>query len=124
MGMPITVDVRDPNASAGALDDVYADFVRIDELFSPFRPESEVSRIRDGRLAIDDAGPLMHEVLELCRAFERDTDGYFNVWHEGKLDPSGAVKGWAIGRGAASTKYAALSSLGNVPVVYMTAVDG
>ncbi|HKE14186.1 MAG TPA: MFS transporter [Kofleriaceae bacterium] len=30
----------------------------------------------------------------------------------------------AIGRGAASTKYAALSSIGNVPVVYMTTLDG
>lgn len=30
----------------------------------------------------------------------------------------------AIGRGAAATKYAALSSLGNLPVVYMTALDG
>jgi MFS transporter, PAT family, beta-lactamase induction signal transducer AmpG len=30
----------------------------------------------------------------------------------------------AIGRGAASTKYAIMSSLGNVPVVYMTAFDG
>ena len=30
----------------------------------------------------------------------------------------------AIGRGAASTKYAILSSLGNVPCVYMTAFDG
>jgi nitrate/nitrite transporter NarK len=30
----------------------------------------------------------------------------------------------AIGRGAASTKYATLSSLGNLPVVYMTALDG
>ena len=30
----------------------------------------------------------------------------------------------AIGRGAASTKYAALCSFGNLPVVYMTAVDG
>lgn len=29
-----------------------------------------------------------------------------------------------IGRGAASTKYATLSSLGNIPVVYMTAFDG
>jgi hypothetical protein len=29
-----------------------------------------------------------------------------------------------FGRGAASTKYAALSSLGNVPVVYLTALDG
>ena len=30
----------------------------------------------------------------------------------------------AIGRGAASTKYATLSSLGNRPIVYMTASDG
>src|SRR5437016_12308817 len=29
-----------------------------------------------------------------------------------------------IGRGAASTKYATLSSLGNLPIVYMTASDG
>jgi MFS transporter, PAT family, beta-lactamase induction signal transducer AmpG len=35
-----------------------------------------------------------------------------------------AVVLFAIGRGAASTKYAALSSFGNVPVVYMTAADG
>ena len=30
----------------------------------------------------------------------------------------------AIGRGAASTKYAIMSSIGNVPCVYMTALDG
>jgi MFS family permease len=30
----------------------------------------------------------------------------------------------AMGRGAASTKYATLSSLGNIPVVYMTASNG
>jgi PAT family beta-lactamase induction signal transducer AmpG len=30
----------------------------------------------------------------------------------------------AIGQGAASTKYAIMSSVGNVPVVYMTALDG
>jgi MFS family permease len=35
-----------------------------------------------------------------------------------------AVVLFAIGRGAASTKYATLSSLGNIPVVYMTALDG
>ena len=31
---------------------------------------------------------------------------------------------YAIGRGAASTKYATLSSLGNLPTTYMTAFDG
>jgi MFS family permease len=35
-----------------------------------------------------------------------------------------AVVLYAIGRGAASTKYATLSSLGNIPVVYMTASNG
>jgi MFS family permease len=35
-----------------------------------------------------------------------------------------AVVLFAIGRGAASTKYATLSSLGNVPVAYMTALNG
>jgi len=35
-----------------------------------------------------------------------------------------AVVLFAIGRGAASTKYATLSSLGNIPVVYMTAFNG
>ena len=35
-----------------------------------------------------------------------------------------AVVLFAIGRGAASTKYATLSSLGNIPVVYMTAWNG
>lgn len=31
---------------------------------------------------------------------------------------------FAIGRGAASTKYAVLSSFGNIPVIYMTTFDG
>jgi MFS family permease len=35
-----------------------------------------------------------------------------------------AVVLFAIGRGAASTKYATLSSLGNIPVIYMTAING
>lgn len=35
-----------------------------------------------------------------------------------------AIVLFAIGRGVASTKYAILSSLGNIPVVYMTAVNG
>ena len=35
-----------------------------------------------------------------------------------------AIVLYVIGRGAASAKYAILSSLGNVPPVYMTAFDG
>jgi hypothetical protein len=35
-----------------------------------------------------------------------------------------ALRLYAIGRGAASTKYATLSSIGNLPTTYMTAFDG
>jgi thiamine biosynthesis lipoprotein len=101
MGMPITVDVRDADMSDGALDELYADLVRVDRLFSPFLPDSEISRIRAGRLAVEDAQPLVRDVLELCRVFESKTNGYFSAWHQGRLDPSGLVKGWAIARAAA-----------------------
>ena len=37
---------------------------------------------------------------------------------------SSAIVLFAIGRGAASTKYAVLSSFGNIPVIYMTSFDG
>jgi FAD:protein FMN transferase len=101
MGMPVTVDVRDGEVVPSALDDVYADLVRIDRLFSPFRDDSEVSLIDRGRLAVDRANPLVREVLALCRTYELETNGYFSAWYGGRLDPSGLVKGWAIGRAAA-----------------------
>lgn len=98
MGMPVTVDVRDPGATPDALDAVFAELTRIDELFSPFKPASAVSRINDGALAVRDAGPLVEEVLSLCRTFEGETGGYFTAWYAGRLEPSGLVKGWAIQR--------------------------
>ena len=100
--MPVTVDLRDGDGSVSALDDMYADLVRIDRLFSTFLPESEVSRIRTGSLALERADPLVQEVVELCRGFERDTEGHFSAWYGGRLDPSGLVKGWAIARAAAT----------------------
>lgn len=97
MGMPVTIDVR-AGADAALLEAAYADLRMIDAVFSPFRPDSAVSRINDGRLDIADAGPLMAEVLTLCDRFEATTRGYFSAWHDGRLDPSGLVKGWAIAR--------------------------
>lgn len=57
-------------------------------------------------------------------AEKADRDFYKKLTGNQRLAAFSAVVLFAIGRGAASTKYAALSSLGNVPVVYMTAVDG
>jgi thiamine biosynthesis lipoprotein len=98
MGMPVTVDVRD---GAGDLDAVFAELHRIDAVFSPFRPESAVRRINDGRLRVADAGAEVSRVLELCAGYELTTGGFFSPWHGSVLDPSGLVKGWAIARACA-----------------------
>ncbi|MBO0686173.1 MAG: FAD:protein FMN transferase, partial [Candidatus Dormibacteraeota bacterium] len=55
-------------------------------------------RIDGGRLRPEDSSPLVREVLDLCRHYQRATAGHFNAWAGGHLDPSGLVKGWAIDR--------------------------
>ena len=42
----------------------------------------------------------MREVLVLAEETRERTNGYFNVRHNGRFDPSGLVKGWAIWRAA------------------------
>lgn len=101
MGMPITIDVRDPRADAAVLDAIFADLRSVDALFSPFKDDSVVSRINAGEAAADVASPVVAEVLELCRTYEKETDGYFSAWRKGRLDPSGLVKGWALARAVA-----------------------
>lgn len=100
MGMPITVEIVDTSATAGAFDDVYAYFNYVDQTFSPFKETSEVSRINRGELAIADACDDMRIVLELAELTKRETNGYFDVWHNGEFNPSGIVKGWAIDEAA------------------------
>jgi thiamine biosynthesis lipoprotein len=96
MGMPITVNVVDDQARAEAVDAVFDNFTLIDRTFSPYLPESAVSRINRGELELGDAGQLVNQAADLCRLYERATDGYFSAWIEGRFDPSGLVKGWAI----------------------------
>lgn len=87
---------------------------RIEEVYSPFLPDSPVSRVRDGRLRLEDldAQPDLHpaeangfrEVLGLCAQLRRESGGGFDAWAVGDppgFDPSGAVKGWAAERASA-----------------------
>jgi thiamine biosynthesis lipoprotein len=101
MGMPVTVNVVDLDADDTALEEVFDDFSMLDRTFSPFLPESEVSRINSGELALADAGQLVTHAIDLCHMYERATNGYFSAWIGGHFDPSGLVKGWAIDRACA-----------------------
>ena len=99
MGMPIGIDLAD----GGGVDfDVAFDWLRyVDETFSTYRDDSDVSRLARGELTIGECRPEVDEVLTRCLALERETGGFFSARPAGRLDPSGYVKGWAVAGAAA-----------------------
>jgi FAD:protein FMN transferase len=101
MGMPISVDVVGA-ADDTVIDAVFAYFEGVDRRFSTYRPDSEIAAINLSRIAATDYSDEMREVLALAEQTRRDTGGFFDIRRaDGRLDPSGIVKGWAIRNAAA-----------------------
>ena len=96
MGMPVTLEIIDPNASIELLEAVFAYFETIDARFSTYKDSSEISRINRHELTLEDASADMKTVFEMADQLRLKTDGYFDIQHAGAYDPSGLVKGWAI----------------------------
>jgi thiamine biosynthesis lipoprotein len=92
MGMPIGIDA--PEGVDVAL--AFAYLREVDATFSPYRPDSDISRLGRGEVTIADCRPEVDEVLTRCLELERATGGFFSVRPGGRLDPSGFVKGWAV----------------------------
>lgn len=103
MGLPVSIHVRGDAAHEGATDAAvaraFAALRDVDATFSPFKPGSELSRLRRGELALEDASDDMRVVEQLCHVARERTGGVFDPWgwREG-YDPTGLVKGWAIAR--------------------------
>jgi len=74
-----------------------AEFFReVDEVFSTYKENSQVSKLRRGEIKISDCTEDLQEVWQLCLQAKELTDGSFDPWCvEGGFDPSGYVKGWA-----------------------------
>lgn len=96
MGMPITVEIVDQHATSRDLDSAYEYFDYIDKKFSPYKASSEVSKINSHSLKPAEYSPDLQTVLDLCEKARVETGGYFDIQYQGKIDPSGLVKGWAI----------------------------
>ncbi|MGA2513250.1 MAG: FAD:protein FMN transferase [Candidatus Limnocylindrales bacterium] len=99
MGTAISFDIRDAPVPPSALEGAFEYLRDVDRRFSPFKPESEVSRLIRGDLDEADLSPDLREVLELCEEVRRTSDGYFDVRAhrpDGRPDPTGLVKGWAL----------------------------
>ena len=96
MGMPITVEIVDPPASPAHIDQVFDYFQYVDQKFSTYKDDSEISAINRHELSVDQSSPDMRTVFALAEATRHETGGYFDIWRQGRYDPSGLVKGWAI----------------------------
>ena len=94
MGMPITVEVVGAITGSG-IESAFKYFNQVDERFSTYKTTSEISKINKG-LPRSKWSREMKAVMGLCEETKQLTKGYFDISHEGKLDPSGLVKGWAV----------------------------
>ena len=103
MGTAIGIDLRDPDVSDDVVQHAFELLREADTRFSTFKPDSEVSRLGRGELTLDECHPEVATVLAICEDLRKQTHGVFNAWGwraDGRLDPSGLVKGWAAERSA------------------------
>jgi thiamine biosynthesis lipoprotein len=95
MGMPISVDILFCDDEK-VFDSVYEYFTHIDQHFSPYKKDSELSRYQRKELPDKELSQEFKNVIKACKEAEIMTDGYFSANYSAVFDPSGYVKGYAI----------------------------
>ncbi len=121
MGMPVIVDVHDAGVAEDAVDEVFRWLRWVDDTFSTYKTDSQISRLNRGELLPGDADksgdvhPVVWRVLRRCEEFRERTEGYFDICAPygpggrgpepgrgapGSVEPSGYVKGWAVAEAA------------------------
>lgn len=96
MGTVFTIDIRDPGNWDDAIGEVVGWLHQVDRVFSTYRYDSDVRRLQRGEITLAAAHRDVAEVLALCADAQVVTGGYFSAVPNGRLDPTGLVKGWAI----------------------------
>ena len=100
MGTVVSFDVPVTARHDGSLDAAVRWLHWVDRVFSPFRPDSDVSLLADAEVTVDGCAPEVAEVIEACAFVRELSGGYFTASPAGRFDPSGYVKGWAVERAA------------------------
>ncbi len=94
-------------AARAAVGDACRVLHRADEVFSTWKPDSPVSRLRRGEATLSMMPAEVAEVLALCEQARTASRGWFDPWAmPGGVDPAGLVKGWAVERAAAVLRQA------------------
>src|SRR6516162_2126516 len=89
MGTVVSFDVPLSARDDGSLDSAVRWLHWVDRIFSPYRPDSDVSLLASAEVTV-----------EACALVRELSGGYFTSSPGGQFDPSGYVKGWAIERAA------------------------
>ena len=99
MGMTAVIDISDEEAKAEDAEKVFSYFSYIDDKFSTYKKDSEIERINRKEIGENDFSHDMKKILSLADKTKKETDGYFDIKRNGRIDPSGIVKGFAIHEG-------------------------
>lgn len=94
--MPITIEIIDSDFPPKIFDEVFSYFEYVDQKFSTYKPDSEISQINIGKIRPGKYSNDMKHIFDLAEQTKQETNGYFNIKNNGLFDPSGIVKGWAI----------------------------
>lgn len=98
--MPVIVEVIDPKVTEEIFEEIFNYFIYIDNTFSPFKKNSELTKINQGLLQKNEWSHDMKTVFKLCKQTSVETLGFFNIEKNREFDPLGLVKGWAINNAA------------------------
>jgi thiamine biosynthesis lipoprotein len=99
MGTTVSIVVEPPLVPDAIVEEVVAGLHDVDARFSTYRPDSEISRLMRGEVTEADRSPDVRHVLAACDHLATVTSGAFDARRhraDGRIDPSGFVKGWAI----------------------------
>ncbi len=94
--MPATVMLVDSFAKEEDIDAIFAYLQHIDDTFSTYKPTSEISQVNEGVLQKSYVSEEVKKIFTLCEETKKATNGFFDMERNGKIDPSGIVKGYAI----------------------------
>jgi thiamine biosynthesis lipoprotein len=111
MGTAVSIELADDqplDQLRGMIVEVCDWLHEVDARFSTYKPESEVCRLQRGEITRSGCSADLRHVLDVCADLWRETDGYFDAYAGGSLDPSGYVKGWSVE--VASARLAAAGS--------------
>lgn len=84
--------------AVAAIERSFGELREMDRIFSTYRADSDISRIRAGSFTVEEADPLVALVRRACDRAEVVTGGLFSARWRGGFDPTGYVKGWAVER--------------------------